>query len=307
MYQDGAQVRPPAGGEQRQHPVRRHQAPGARDPARGGAALPDAVRRPPLARRHADQLQDRQAVDQAAEGNGAMPQDGTFERISKKEALGLQRELAKLQRSLGGIKDLSGLPDALFVIDVGYQKGAVHGGQQARHAGDRRGRHQPLARRHRLRDPGQRRLEPRHPPVRARHGRRGARRPQPGRWKRWSPPRATSSSRWKKKRVTNSVASTAQPQKRGLEPLFFNLSKEHARMAEISAAHGEGTARAHRPGNDGMQEGAGRGRRRHEEGRGAAAHQERRQGEQGREPRRGRRRRSAPTSRPTASSARWSR
>ena len=54
-----------------------------------------------------------------------MQQDGTFERIAKKEALGLQRELTKLQRSLGGIKDLGALPDALFVIDVGYQKGAV--------------------------------------------------------------------------------------------------------------------------------------------------------------------------------------
>jgi small subunit ribosomal protein S2 len=54
-----------------------------------------------------------------------MVQDGTFERISKKEALGLQREMEKLQRSLGGIKELSALPDALFVIDVGYQKGAV--------------------------------------------------------------------------------------------------------------------------------------------------------------------------------------
>ena len=55
----------------------------------------------------------------------AMQQDGSLERISKKEALGLTRELAKLQRSLGGIKDLSALPDALFIIDVGYQKGAV--------------------------------------------------------------------------------------------------------------------------------------------------------------------------------------
>jgi small subunit ribosomal protein S2 len=54
-----------------------------------------------------------------------MQQDGTFERISKKEALGLTREMAKLQRSLGGIKELSALPDALFIIDVGYQKGAV--------------------------------------------------------------------------------------------------------------------------------------------------------------------------------------
>ncbi|HEY2337193.1 MAG TPA: 30S ribosomal protein S2 [Burkholderiales bacterium] len=55
----------------------------------------------------------------------AMSQDGTFERISKKEGLGLQREMAKLQRSLGGIKELGAPPDALFVIDVGYQKGAV--------------------------------------------------------------------------------------------------------------------------------------------------------------------------------------
>jgi small subunit ribosomal protein S2 len=54
-----------------------------------------------------------------------MAQDGSFERMSKKEALGLHREMEKLQRSLGGIKELSSLPDALFVIDVGYQKGAI--------------------------------------------------------------------------------------------------------------------------------------------------------------------------------------
>jgi small subunit ribosomal protein S2 len=54
-----------------------------------------------------------------------MSQDGTFDAMAKKEALGLQRELTKLQRSLGGIKELSALPDALFIIDVGYQKGAV--------------------------------------------------------------------------------------------------------------------------------------------------------------------------------------
>ena len=54
-----------------------------------------------------------------------MAQDGTLDRMVKKEALGLQREMQKLQRSLGGIKELAALPDALFVIDVGYQKGAV--------------------------------------------------------------------------------------------------------------------------------------------------------------------------------------
>jgi small subunit ribosomal protein S2 len=55
----------------------------------------------------------------------AMAQDGTFEKMSKREALTLQREMEKLTRSLGGIKEMNALPDALFVIDVGYQKIAV--------------------------------------------------------------------------------------------------------------------------------------------------------------------------------------
>ncbi|MGI8896413.1 MAG: 30S ribosomal protein S2 [Casimicrobiaceae bacterium] len=54
-----------------------------------------------------------------------MTQDGTFERMSKREALSHQRELDKLVKSLGGIKDMNGLPDAIFVVDVGYHKIAV--------------------------------------------------------------------------------------------------------------------------------------------------------------------------------------
>jgi len=54
-----------------------------------------------------------------------LTQDGTLHRITKKEALSLTRELAKLERSLGGIKDMNVLPDALFIIDVGYEKIAV--------------------------------------------------------------------------------------------------------------------------------------------------------------------------------------
>lgn len=54
-----------------------------------------------------------------------MMQDGTLDKLVKKEALDLQRELEKLNSSLGGIKDMKGLPDAMFVIDVGFQKGAV--------------------------------------------------------------------------------------------------------------------------------------------------------------------------------------
>ena len=54
-----------------------------------------------------------------------MQQDGSFERLSKKEALTVSRELVKLQKSMGGIKDMPGLPDAIFVIDVGYHKIAI--------------------------------------------------------------------------------------------------------------------------------------------------------------------------------------
>ncbi len=54
-----------------------------------------------------------------------MVEDGSIDRMPKKEALHFQRELAKLNRSLGGIKGLDTLPDAMFVIDVGYQKGAI--------------------------------------------------------------------------------------------------------------------------------------------------------------------------------------
>ena len=51
--------------------------------------------------------------------------EGGLERMSKKEALLFSREMEKLNRAIGGIKDMNGLPDALFVIDVGYHKIAV--------------------------------------------------------------------------------------------------------------------------------------------------------------------------------------
>ncbi len=54
-----------------------------------------------------------------------MAEDGTFQKLGKKEILTLTREAEKLERSLGGIKDMRGLPDAIFVIDVGYEKIAV--------------------------------------------------------------------------------------------------------------------------------------------------------------------------------------
>jgi small subunit ribosomal protein S2 len=54
-----------------------------------------------------------------------MVEDGTIERLSKKEALMTTREMEKLAKSIGGIKDMGGLPDAIFVIDVGYHKIAL--------------------------------------------------------------------------------------------------------------------------------------------------------------------------------------
>jgi small subunit ribosomal protein S2 len=53
-------------------------------------------------------------------------QDGTFAQLTKKEALMRQREMEKLERSIGGIKDMGGLPDALFVIDVDHERIAIN-------------------------------------------------------------------------------------------------------------------------------------------------------------------------------------
>ena len=55
----------------------------------------------------------------------AQSADGTFERLTKKEALMRTRDMEKLERSIGGIKDMGGLPDALFVIDVDHERIAI--------------------------------------------------------------------------------------------------------------------------------------------------------------------------------------
>ncbi len=62
----------------------------------------------------------------------AMHQDGRFERLSKKEGLMMQREMDKLERSLSGIKDMPGLPQALFVIDVGHERIAINEARKLR-------------------------------------------------------------------------------------------------------------------------------------------------------------------------------
>ena len=55
-----------------------------------------------------------------------MAQNGSLDRRGKKEAQMLRREMDKLLRSLGGIRDMTALPDALFVIDVGHEEIAIH-------------------------------------------------------------------------------------------------------------------------------------------------------------------------------------
>ncbi|NGZ65429.1 30S ribosomal protein S2 [Vibrio aestuarianus subsp. cardii] len=55
----------------------------------------------------------------------AQSTDGTFDKLTKKEALMRTREMEKLEKSLGGIKDMGGLPDALFVIDADHEHIAV--------------------------------------------------------------------------------------------------------------------------------------------------------------------------------------
>ncbi|MGE4596795.1 MAG: 30S ribosomal protein S2 [Methylophilaceae bacterium] len=54
-----------------------------------------------------------------------MLEDGSLDKIIKKEALSLKRNYEKLERSIGGIKNMTVLPDAIFIVDVGYENGAV--------------------------------------------------------------------------------------------------------------------------------------------------------------------------------------
>ena len=55
----------------------------------------------------------------------AAKENGDWERLSKKEALMNEREIDKLQKSLGGIEDMVGIPDAIFIVDIGYHKIAL--------------------------------------------------------------------------------------------------------------------------------------------------------------------------------------
>ncbi|MCU0734087.1 MAG: 30S ribosomal protein S2 [Methylotetracoccus sp.] len=66
----------------------------------------------------------KQSITRMKELDG-MRTDGRLQRFSKKEALGMLRELEKLEHNLGGIRNMDRLPDVMFVMDVGYEKNAV--------------------------------------------------------------------------------------------------------------------------------------------------------------------------------------
>ena len=90
----------------------------------------------------------------------AMEQTGGFEGRTKKEILMLTREKNKLERSLGGIRDMAKVPSAVWVVDTNKEHLAVARGPQAGHPGHRDPGHQLRPRPGRLPDPGQRRRDP---------------------------------------------------------------------------------------------------------------------------------------------------
>ena len=67
----------------------------------------------------------KQSIKRLNDLQAQLADPASAEKFTKKEMLDLTREVEKLENSLGGIKDMGGLPDALFVIDTGYQKGAI--------------------------------------------------------------------------------------------------------------------------------------------------------------------------------------
>ena len=71
----------------------------------------------------------RKSIDRLKELE-EMKRDGSFGRYTKKEAMRMEKELAKLERSLGGIKDMDGLPSALFIVDTIKEKIAVNEGKK---------------------------------------------------------------------------------------------------------------------------------------------------------------------------------
>ena len=104
----------------------------------------------------------------------AMATDGRYDTLSKKEIARNEKERRKLQKNLEGIRGMSRLPDAVFVVDTKKEKIAVDEARKLKIPVHRHRRHQLRSRRSRLRHPRQRRRAAGDPAVRVAHRRRGA-------------------------------------------------------------------------------------------------------------------------------------
>jgi len=128
---DGADAaQGPGGREQygrrrRAHSVRRHQTSGAGRHRRGRQEIGAVLRQFALARRHPDQLEDDLGSIKRLRKLDEILNSGEAQGYTKKERLTLTRERDKLNRALGGIKDMGGLPDLLFVIDTNKEDIAI--------------------------------------------------------------------------------------------------------------------------------------------------------------------------------------
>ena len=256
-----------------------------------------------------------------------MQQDGTFEKLNKREALTLQREMDKLNKSLGGIKDMNGLPDALFVIDVGYHKIAI---TEAMKLGipivavvDTN--HSPIGIAHVIpgnddssrairlyaRGAADAILEGRSDVIQeiVRPARNSSRWPTTRPHRGGFPARARSSAIDAAERTgCLDDAPVSTPVGRGVDPRRTRPERNWSdRHGGNFRKHGDGPAPAYRAGHDGVQEGADRSRWRSRQGRGAAADQERREGVEGCRPHCRRRRHRPVSSRRTRRRRRWSR
>ena len=131
----------------------------------------------PLARRHAHQLHHHQASSIARLKHMEEMRDGTFERLPKKEVWMLEKERQKLEKNLGGIKNMEQLPAVVFIVDPRKEAIAVAEAQQAGHPHRGHRGHQLRPDGHRLPHPRQRRRHPRHSPDHLPRGRRHQRGP----------------------------------------------------------------------------------------------------------------------------------
>ena len=213
-----------------------------------------------------------------------MVDSGEIDQMPKKEGLKVRRDLAKLDRNLGGIKNLEKLPSVVFVIDTKKEHIAVTEANRLQHPGRRGRRHQLRPRHHRLRDPRQRRRDP----LRAADVPRDRRRGDEGREHPAAAQRAPGT------RAEDAAAAAAAAEARSARPRKRPSSRsKQAEARAAAAAQAEARSRS------------GPGRRRREAGRSAAAPNASRRGRaDGRRARRDRRRRPT-TDRATGDDEQW--